>query len=249
MSHELRTPMHAIISFANFGVDKSERAERDKLLHYFRNIQKSGGRLLTLLNDLLDLSKLEAGKMTMQRQTAELRVLVDEAFAESEALARARGVTLRSGIPGSVAARFDLMRMLQVMRNLLSNAIKFSPEGGVVDVDCVMVAAEDAADRVCAVEIRVRDQGIGIPVAELEAVFDKFVQSSKTKTGAGGTGLGLAICREIVAAHGGAIHAENNPPPASGATFVVRLPIAEAAGRGADEPAGPGAAALAGADH
>jgi signal transduction histidine kinase len=118
--------------------------------------------------------------------------------------------------------------MLQVMANLLSNAIKFSPPGGRVQVSLRAVpmrTGEDNGDPATAgIEIRVRDEGIGIPEDELEAVFDKFVQSSKTKTGAGGTGLGLAICREIVGAHRGAVYANNNPSPALGACFTMVIP-------------------------
>ena len=227
MSHELRTPMHAIISFASFGVDKIDRVDNAKLLHYFRNIHKSGSRLLLLLNDLLDLSKLEAGKMRMQRQMTDLRGLIDDATAEVEALARARAIVLLVEVSGALSAAIDPTRMLQVLRNLLSNAIKFSPDGGRVMFRCAWqpaAAGAGAAGDAPTVELRVSDEGIGIPEDELEAVFDKFVQSSKTKTGAGGTGLGLAICREIMAAHGGTIHACNNPAPAHGATFVLRFP-------------------------
>ena len=227
MSHELRTPMHAIMSFASFGLEKAATAEREKLLHYFRSIRKGGDRLLVLLNDLLDLSKLEAGKMEMQVTPIAVSEVAAVAIAEADALARAAGITLtfaqrdagrHGGIDGGqLRADLDEARFLQVLRNLLSNAIKFSPPGSTVAIEC-------AAGAGATIELRVRDAGVGIPPAELEAVFDKFVQSSKTKTGAGGTGLGLAICRQIIAAHGGAIHAVNNPEPEHGATFVVRLP-------------------------
>ena len=225
MSHELRTPMHGIISFANFGVEKFERVEPAKLLHYFRNIQKSGSRLLLLLNDLLDLSKLEAGKMVMQRQRTDLGRLIDEAMAEFEALARSRGIELRAGLLAQTSLCIDATRMLQVLRNLLSNALKFTPAGGRVEVTCRLLPAPDGDAPGSFLELCVRDDGIGIPEDELEAVFDKFVQSSTTNTGAGGTGLGLAISREIVAAHGGSIRARNNLPPARGASFLVCLPL------------------------
>jgi PAS domain S-box-containing protein len=240
MSHELRTPMHAIISFANFGVDKSEKAEREKLLHYFRNIQKSGSRLLSLLNDLLDLSKLEAGRMEMAMATVNAAALLADAIAEAEAFAQARSVHLcLDADADALHATWDGPRVLQVIRNLISNAVKFSMAGGVVEISArplLLPAGRRAGDpRVPGIEIRVRDAGIGIPEEELEAVFDKFVQSSKSKTGAGGTGLGLAICREIILAHQGTIHAENNAAPAAGATFVVLLPVAPPAARQASD--------------
>lgn len=108
----------------------------------------------------------------------------------------------------------DPDRMKQVLRNLLSNAIKFSPEQGIIELG---LYEEDDA-----ILVRVCDQGIGIPEGELDAIFDKFIQSSKTKTGSGGTGLGLAICREIVTAHGGHIRAANRPE--GGTMFCVALP-------------------------
>jgi signal transduction histidine kinase len=219
MSHELRTPMHAILSFASFGVDKAGRAERDKLAHYFGNIHKSGARLLILLNDLLDLSKLEAGKMEMQLSAHDPAALLGDAIGEAEALAKSREVRLELDTPPApLTVRLDGARMLQVIANLLSNAIKFSPPGGRVQVSLRPGAAPGG------IEIHVRDEGVGIPEDELEKVFDKFVQSSKTKTGAGGTGLGLAICREIVQAHHGIIFANPNPAPAPGTCFTVAIP-------------------------
>ncbi|MFN0162109.1 MAG: PAS domain S-box protein [Burkholderiales bacterium] len=220
MSHELRTPMHAILSFASFGVERGANADRDKLMRYFGNIKKSGTRLLELLNDLLDLSKLEAGKMEMQRGPVVLANLITDAVEEVEALARAKRIRVETHCGPLPATVFmDGLRMSQVIRNLLSNAVKFTGQDGVVEVRCALAAANPGV-----LEISVRDSGIGIPETELDAVFDKFMQSSKTATGAGGTGLGLAICREIVEAHGGSIRAANNPPPAPGAVFRVCLP-------------------------
>jgi PAS domain S-box-containing protein len=238
MSHELRTPMHAIISFANFGVDKIGRVDEAKLAGYFRNIQTSGTRLLSLLNDLLDLAKLEAGKMEIQRTRTLLADLLKEALTEAGALAQSRDLRLNLSIADGdegMRADLDASRVLQVVRNLLSNAIKFSPAGSVIEVAAAPVRMRATDGEVAGVEISVRDAGVGIPDAELASVFDKFVQSSKTKTGAGGTGLGLAICREIVAAHGGTIHASSNAP-APGATLTVRFPRDAAMAAAATEP-------------
>ena len=240
MSHELRTPMHAILSFADFGVDRHQDAGRDKLLHYFRNIHKSGVRLLGLLNDLLDLSKFEAGKMLIHPAPLNVADLLSEALGEAEALAQARQVAIEVDADSvSLRAHWDAPRVSQVLRNLISNALKFSLAGGRIRISVraiAMPAGRRAGDpQVAGIEIRVCDTGIGIPPDELEAVFDKFVQSSKTKSGAGGTGLGLAICREIVHAHGGRIHAQNNPAAVGGATFVVQVPVvAVATAPGAD---------------
>jgi len=128
--------------------------------------------------------------------------------------------------PGELTAWADPVRFGQVLRNLLSNAVKFTPEDHGVSLSLGPGSLHGPGGaEVPAVELCISDEGIGIPEGELESVFDKFVQSSKTHTGAGGTGLGLAISREIVAAHGGVIFARNNP--AGGASFVVRLPAVE----------------------
>ena len=231
MSHELRTPMHAILSFARIG---AERARQDpvpieKIVQYLGRIETSGARLLRLVNDLLDLSKLEAGRMTYEFGRHAIGPLVEAVEAELAVLARERGVRVRvESAPGEASAWCDPNRLLQVVRNLLSNAIKFSPEGTEVRIRVAgaeLRAGQRREDqgRVPGVSVSVIDEGVGIPAGELEAVFDKFVQSSKTKSGAGGTGLGLAICREIVHQHGGRLWAENNPE--RGARFVMVLPV------------------------
>ena len=206
------------------------RQKVDKLLHYFRNIHKSGVRLLGLLNDLLDLSKFEAGKMLIHPAPLNVADLLSEALGEAEALAQARQVAIEVDADSvSLRAHWDAPRVSQVLRNLISNALKFSLAGGRIRISVraiAMPAGRRAGDpQVAGIEIRVRDTGIGIPEDEFEAVFDKFVQSSKTKTGAGGTGLGLAICREIVRAHQGGIRAQSNPDKQAGTTFVVSLPV------------------------
>ncbi|MFN0162108.1 MAG: ATP-binding protein [Burkholderiales bacterium] len=218
MSHELRTPMHAINSFADFGMTKADTAPREKLRHYFSNVRLSGARLLELLNDLLDLAKLEAGRMILSRVEVQVDQLFAECAHEFEALAQARDLRIEVEIPiRAPSLECDPARILQVLRNLVSNAIKFSPAGS-----CIRLVASMGSDGL--VELHCVDQGVGIPEGELETVFDKFVQSSKTKTGAGGTGLGLAICREIVRAHGGTIAAANRQAPHIGAIFTLRLP-------------------------
>ncbi|MFC4161108.1 PAS domain S-box protein [Chitinimonas lacunae] len=215
MSHELRTPMHAVLSFAELGETKAGEAEPGKLAHYFGRIRSSGQRLLQILNDLLDLSKLEAGKMRYDMQATRLdRVALDIA-EELGPIGRPRGVRIEVARPeGIPEVRGDAFRLGQVLRNLVANAIKFSPDDSTVSIGF------EWDERV--LWVAVEDQGIGIPPGELERIFDKFIQSSKTKTGAGGTGLGLAISREIVLAHRGDIHAENRE--GGGARFVFWLP-------------------------
>jgi len=216
MSHEVRTPLHAILSFANFGKKKLESAPKDKIEAYFDRIETSGSRLLSLVNDLLDLSKLEAGQMVLHREVTDARMIVTGVVDELCSLISERQVDILFERPDDeVMAELDPMRIMQVVRNLMSNAVKFSPLDSTIDVK--MLASEHQ------IHLSVRDHGQGIPPEELETVFDKFVQSSKTKSGAGGTGLGLSISREIVKGHGGRIWAENHPE--GGAIFRVELPI------------------------
>lgn len=218
MSHELRTPLHGVLSYARFGIEKSARATPDKLLRYFTEIRDSGERLLELLNDLLDLSKLRSGKMTYEYAVVAADQIIRSVVQEFSALAEQREIQLcTAGVAGHVCVRADSGRIAQVIRNLLSNAIKFSSPGGRVTI----TLCRDAEN----VEMRVQDEGMGIPDAELEYIFDAFTQSSKTRTNAGGTGLGLPICKEIVeAGHGGRIWARNLET--GGACFTVVLPAA-----------------------
>jgi PAS domain S-box-containing protein len=228
MSHELRTPMHAILSFSRLGQDRMQNgtAQLSKIATYLARIEQSGHRLLGLLNDLLDLSKLESGKMRYDFALHDLRDVVSTVVGELAGYAHERGVIVAiTPVAAPVHARCDAERIGQVVRNLLSNAIRFTTAGRSVTIDVhgdQTLAAADGTPSAAAL-VRVVDEGIGIPEGELESVFDKFVQSSKTASGAGGTGLGLAICREITAHHGGRIWAANNPE--TGATFSLVIPL------------------------
>jgi PAS domain S-box-containing protein len=221
MSHELRTPMHAVLSFARLGVERARSAPADKLQQYFVRVEQSGERLLTLLDDLLDLSKLEAGKMRYEIVHSDVLDVVRAALDEYAALAHSRQLRLEVRSSASdIRVWCDAGRIGQVVHNLLANAIKFSPDGG-----RITVILEDALhDGQPALAVSVSDEGRGIPEAELEQVFDKFVQSSHSRSGAGGTGLGLSICRQILHDHGGRIWAGNNVT--GGARLVFLLPRA-----------------------
>lgn len=229
MSHELRTPMHAVLSYSELGEAKMGRADftPEKVRSYFQRIHQSGHRLLGLINDLLDLSKMEAGRMRYDPRPTALPPLLRRVGDNLSALLAARGLRLElGGCAEEVEALFDPARMEQVCVNLLSNAIRFSPEGGVIRVACepATLPGRRAGDApVPGLRVSVGDQGPGIPEAELERVFDKFVQVNHGKQGAGGTGLGLAICREILQAHRGRIWAENQA--GGGARFVFEFPL------------------------
>jgi len=234
VSHELRTPMHAILSFAQLGKERiaGGNAPLPKVSQYLERIDSSGERLLRLLNDLLDLSKLEAGMMTYDMGRHDLHSVAGDVASELAEMAAARDVSVRVvGGERQVMAWCDPARIGQVLRNLASNGLKFTASGGVVEI-AFRSGMDDG--RTVAI-VSVTDEGPGIPEAELETIFDKFVQSSKTKSGAGGTGLGLSICREIVLQHHGRIWAENRPT--GGAAVYVMLPTDPPGG--AERPATP----------
>jgi len=219
MSHELRTPMHAILSYAGFGLKKADSAPPAKLRQYFERIQTAGERLLGMVSDLLDLAKAEAGRLHYEMRPQDLREVVAEVSAEFEGLLQRAGVQLDWQPPAvGLDGVFDRQRMGQVLRNLLGNAIRYTPRGRRIRV----IAGATAAG----LELTVSDEGCGIPEDELEAVFGKFVQSAHHRHASGATGLGLAICREIVGAHGGKIRAANNA--AGGADFSFDIPRAGA---------------------
>ena len=219
MSHELRTPLHVILSCADFGLTRIDTAPLSKLKRYFEQIAQNGETLLTLVNDVLDLAKFESGKMAYEFCSADLTKLLRQVESECHVLTAARQLMIVLNVPEEqVTLHVDPDKIRQVVRNLLSNAIKFSPDGGTITL--ILRLEPDHA------VVVVHDQGPGIPDDELETIFDKFVQSSLTKTGAGGTGLGLAICHEIIRAHDGCIWAENGP--SGGALFGFSLPFAVA---------------------
>lgn len=220
MSHELRTPMHAILSYSELGQKKLETANLEKLGQYFDRIQKAGTRLLAMINDLLDLSKAEAGRQRYNIAEHDVEAMILAIMQEYEALAGRRGIRIECRCQSSdQLADVDPEQMGQVVRNLLSNAIKFSPDDGDV---IVTLAAADLSNDAEKLTILVRDQGPGIPPDELETIFDKFVQSRRNNAAMGGTGLGLAIAREAVLAHGGTLSASNNPE--GGACFRIEFP-------------------------
>jgi signal transduction histidine kinase len=228
MSHELRTPMHAILSFSQLGLERAhqDRITKNKLQEYFTFINQSGTRLLNLLNDLLDLAKLEAGKMQFHPSEVDLRQLIDNVVQETTILASPQDIRFRTeNIPKNLLIECDGHRITQVLHNLLSNAIKFSPQAGLINISASLVDLETqgTCNGKASVRVQVRDEGMGIPEEDLESIFDKFIQSSRTHSKSGGTGLGLSICREIIEGHGGTIHARNNPD--RGASFIFTLPL------------------------
>jgi signal transduction histidine kinase len=227
MSHELRTPMHAILSFSNMGYSRLHKVNLEKLGHYFDRIRGGGNRLLLLLNDLLDLSKLESGKMEFLMQQGNLVDTINRAIQEVETLITDRELTVViESTDLNTVTYFDKEKILQVLINLLSNAIKFTPIGKQITIffdPHVSVKTKGHRTEIDLLTVVVDDQGLGIPLGEETIIFDKFIQSSNTNTGAGGTGLGLSIVQEIITAHNGYIAASGNPD--GGARFRLSLPI------------------------
>jgi PAS domain S-box-containing protein len=214
MSHELRTPLQSILGYAELGMLRG-RAQ-PKLAGMFEDIHSAGQRMLTLVNDLLDVSKLESTVGTFHMERIDLRGVVRPVIRELEPLLERSHLMMDLRMPDlPLVAKADPLRFQQVIRNVVANAIKFSPPGSTITL-------EGYADPQGQTHLVVRDEGPGIPPSELQSIFEAFVQSSKTKDGSGGTGLGLAICRKIVEAMGGRIFAEN--VPASGAAFHIILP-------------------------
>jgi PAS domain S-box-containing protein len=215
MSHELRTPLQSILGFAELGRMRSKEAP--KLGAMFEDIHGAGQKMLALVNDLLDVAKIESTVGTFHLERIDLRGPVRAVARELEPLLSGKQMDLRLHLcEVPLLAKADPLRFQQAIRNIIANAIKFSPVGAVVEITGEATSGGE-------IHFCIRDQGPGIPEEELEHVFEAFVQSSKTKNGSGGTGLGLAICRKIVEAHGGSVYAEN--AAGGGAAFHVFMPM------------------------
>lgn len=216
ISHELRSPLHGMLSFAAFGFQGAETAPREDLQDYFHKIERSGGVILKLIDDLLDLAKMEVGKAGFRFAPVRLLPMIRRVVDEFGSRAADRKVEIElspNAFNGSAVA--DEAKLMQVVRNLLSNALKFAPEHSTVEI---RLTRDDPWAL-----LSVLDRGPGIPEHELDAVFRQFVQSSTASAQMEGTGLGLAICREIIAAHRGRIWAQNRP--GGGAEFTFQIPL------------------------
>jgi two-component system, NarL family, sensor histidine kinase BarA len=223
MSHELRTPLNSILGFSDVLAAAENLNDRQK--KYLANIQTSGRSLLSLINDILDLAKIEAGKM--ERNIVEFSVgdLVERASASMLPLAEKKNIDLQwSSDPAIPPLRQDEGKLQQVLYNLLSNAVKFTPEGGRIRVSA-MTAADDRVDLIVA------DTGIGIPLEDQAVIFEKFRQgrslpgqeSDALTREYEGTGLGLSIVKEITRLLGGEVFLESEF--GKGSTFTVRVPV------------------------
>ena len=219
MSHELRTPLNAIIGFSEVLTDRMFGEVNEKQEEYLKDIHASGQHLLSLINDILDLSKVEAGRMDLDLTDFDLAAAIDSALMLVRERAGRRGIRVHTAIdPGLGQARADERKIRQVVMNLLSNAIKFTPEGGRIEVL--------AASRAGCVEISVSDTGVGIAPEDQEKVFEEFRQVGSAARKVEGTGLGLALCRKFVELHGGKIWVQSEV--GVGSTFTFSVPLRNA---------------------
>jgi two-component system, NtrC family, sensor kinase len=215
MSHELRTPLNAIIGFSEALTERMFGALNEKQDEYLKDIFASGQHLLSLINDILDLSKIEAGRMELEPADFDIPTAIENALILVRERAGRRGITLARAIDERVGMiRADERKIKQVLLNLLSNALKFTPEGGRIDV---RAAVNDGM-----VEISVADTGVGIAPEDQEAVFEEFRQVGTAAKKVEGTGLGLALSRKFIELHGGKIWAKSQV--GVGSTFTFRIP-------------------------
>jgi signal transduction histidine kinase/HAMP domain-containing protein len=216
MSHELRTPLNAIIGFSEILAERMFGEVNEKQAEYLRDILESGRHLLSLINDILDLSKIEAGRMELEATDFDLPSAIDNALILVRERATRRGITLGRTIDERLGMlRGDERKVKQVLLNLLSNALKFTPEGGQIDVS---VGVQNGV-----AEVAVTDTGVGIAPEDQEAVFEEFRQVGTADKKVEGTGLGLALSRKFIELHGGKIWVESEV--GKGSTFTFTLPV------------------------
>jgi len=216
MSHELRTPLNAIIGFSEVLTDRMFGDLNEKQDEYLKDIYASGSHLLSLINDILDLSKIEAGRMELELTDFDLATAFDNALMLVRERTQRRSLTLHKDVAAEVGQiQGDERKIRQVVLNLLSNAIKFTPEGGSIGLTGVSKGEF--------VEVSVSDTGVGIAPGDQEKVFEEFRQVGTADKKAEGTGLGLALCRKFIELHGGRIWVKSEP--GMGSTFPFTIPI------------------------
>jgi two-component system, NarL family, sensor histidine kinase EvgS len=218
MSHELRTPLNAVLGFSDLLADERYGALNDRQQRYVSHIHTGGKHLLKLISDILDLSKIEAGRMELSHED----VIVESSFAEVIStlypLAEKKSQALLPQVEPSLHVHADGMRFKQVLMNLVGNAIKFTPEGGRIEL-----AARKVDEKV---RVEVRDNGPGIPPEQQQRIFEAFVRLAQTGNATEGTGLGLAISARLIELHGGKLGIESQP--GQGSCFYFSLPMVTA---------------------
>jgi PAS domain S-box-containing protein len=218
MSHELRTPLHTIIGFSELLTEHLEGPLNDKQQRFVGHILQDARHLLELINEILDISKIESGRLELKREPFDFGHCVEEVLTGVRQQAATKDIALenKNSFPNKLYA--DRLRVKEILYNLLSNAVKFTPEGGAVWVE--------SARQGDYLQVSVCDTGIGIPEAEYLSIFEKFYQIRNAKgDGSGGTGLGLPITKHLVELHGGTISVESRP--GQGSRFTLTFPLRE----------------------
>jgi PAS domain S-box-containing protein len=226
MSHELRTPLNSILGFTEVLIEGIDGPLTERMENDLKVVYKNGQHLLNLINDILDMAKIEAGKMRLSPEWFNLQEVLEEVIATTMPLANSKSLPLRLLTPADTVMQLeaDRIRVRQVMLNLVNNALKFTDQGSVT---------VDAGSGDGLVRIMVRDTGVAIPSSQLESIFQEFHQVDSTTTRkAGGTGLGLPISRRLIELHGGRLWAESSGVPGEGSMFVVELPVESRYNRG-----------------
>ena len=223
MSHEIRTPLNAILGFTDQLLHSRSCDDPAVRREYLEIINGSGEHLLALINDILDLSKIEAGRMEIEQIDCSIQQIISEVLSTLRVRAQEKGIKLRCAWPDGVPEQIhtDPARLKQLIFNLAGNAVKFTSEGAVA----LDVRFDRSAEQTM-MTLRIEDSGVGIPEAKLDSIFDPFVQADCSVTREfGGTGLGLAICRRIVEALGGTLDVESEV--GRGSVFLVAIPVGD----------------------
>ncbi|MEE9566394.1 MAG: HAMP domain-containing sensor histidine kinase, partial [Desulfobacteria bacterium] len=216
MSHELRTPLNAILGYTELILDKIYGEVPEKIQEVLERLEKNGSHLLNLINDVLDLSKIEAGRLSLSLSEYSMTEVVQTVFTSIEALAAEKKLELKVIVPKDLTTgKGDEQRLAQVLLNLLGNAIKFTEQG---EVNVEMTVSNETF------LVSVSDTGPGLSEAEQKRIFEEFHQADSSSTREkGGTGLGLSIAKRIIEMHGGRIWVESTP--GKGSTFRFTLPV------------------------
>jgi signal transduction histidine kinase/DNA-binding response OmpR family regulator len=218
MSHELRTPLNAVMGFSDLLSDKRYGELNERQQRYVSHINTGGRHLLKLINDILDLTKIEAGRMEISCEDLSVESIFSEVVSALRPLAEKKLQTLTAHAEPDLGVHADATRFKQVLMNLVGNAIKFTPEAGRIEVTAQQIERE--------VQVKVRDNGPGIAQEEQKRIFDAFYRLRKSGEGAEGTGLGLAITESLVKLQGGSLGLESEP--GRGSCFYFTLPAASA---------------------
>jgi signal transduction histidine kinase/DNA-binding response OmpR family regulator len=226
MSHELRTPLNSIIGFSEILVERLGGQVQERYVKFLRNIHVSGQHLLGIINDILDLSRVESGKTELQPEPFRLATVIEGVLNVMHGMANKQGIVFELDVPATLPVlEADPVKLKQILYNLLNNAVKFSHPGGSVRVAARHLEAPASPLKVGSLCLEVSDRGIGIPADQHAAIFEEFhrVESKETE-GIGGTGLGLTLVRRLVELHAGVVSVES--APGRGSTFRVFLPLA-----------------------